>query len=229
MKNKDNLIITWLFLLMIFIVSLAWMADGEIDEMNKTLGALLESQETLIYENKAIMDKLTDIDDRLDTVEHNQEITDIRLKNHYGEISETQEKLEKIEKQKSATFEEEKVPARRYGYKYSEWEIRLMAKLVYLEAGSQSYRCQKAIASVIINRSNKYGRSIYNTIYEPGVFGPAYKVSRTNPSNSCLRAVREVVRNGCTLPRNVVIFRNRHYHMFGRRYCSIDGVYFSKM
>ncbi|MBR3117702.1 MAG: cell wall hydrolase [Oceanobacillus sp.] len=227
--NKDNLIITWLFLLMIFVVSLAWMADDEIDAVNKTLEALLESQETLVNENKAIMDKLSDIDDRLDTVEHNQEITDIRLKNHYGEISETQEKLEKIEKQKSATLEAEKVPARRYGYKYSEWEIRLMAKLVYLEAGSQSYRCQKAIASVIINRSKKYNKSIYNTIYEPGVFGPAYKVSRTTPSNSCLRAVREVVRNGCTLPRSVVIFRNRHYHTFGRRYCCIDGVYFSSM
>lgn len=227
--NKDNLIITWLFLLMIFVVSLAWMADDEINAVNKTLEALLESQETLVNENRAIMDKLSDIDDRLDTVEHNQEITDIRLKNHYGEISETQEKLEKIEKQKSATLEEEKVPAQRYGYKYSEWEIRLMAKLVYLEAGSQSYRCQKAIASVIINRSKRYGRSIYNTIYEPGVFGPAYKVSRTNPSNSCLRAVREVVRSRCILPRNVVIFRNKHYHTFGRRYCCIDGVYFSSM
>ena len=228
--NKDNIIITWLFLLMIFVISLAWLADGEIDCVNKTLEALLESQETLVNENKAIIDKLDEIDGRIDELEHQQEITDIRLKNHYSDISETQEKIEKIEKQRSATLEEERM---RNTYnssgRYSEWEIRLMAKLVYLEAGAQSYRCQKAIASVIINRSKKYHRSIYNTIYEPGVFGPAYKVRSTTPSSSCLRAVREVVRNGCTLPRNVVIFRNRHYHTFGRRYTCIDGVYFSSM
>lgn len=226
-NNKDNLIITWLMLLMILVSILAYLADDEIDAVNKTLGALLESQETLVNENKQIMDKLNDIDSRIDTLEHNQEITDIRLKNHYSSINETQDKIDKIQKQSS--LEAEKVPSKKYGYKYSEYEIRLMAKLVYLEAGAQSYRCQKAIASVIINRSKKYHKSIYNTIYEPGVFGPAYKVSRTTPSNSCLRAVHEVVRNGTTLPSNVVIFRNRHYHTFGRRYCCIDGVYFSRM
>jgi hypothetical protein len=108
-------------------------------------------------------------------------------------------------------------------------EIRDIAALVYLEAGSQSYSCQQAIASVIINRMLKYNKSALSVIYEPGVFSPASRVRYTTPSQSCMNAVISVINDGPTLPRNVLAFRNGHYHNFGTPYVCIDGVYFTKM
>ncbi len=106
-------------------------------------------------------------------------------------------------------------------------EMRDMAALVYLEAGAQSYKCQQAIASVIVNLMVKNHASVNSTIFNTRTFSPARSISRTNPSQSCINAVRDVLENGCTLPSNVTAFRNRHYHNFGTPYCVIDGVYFS--
>lgn len=63
---------------------------------------------------------------------------------------------------------------------------------------------------------------------EAGVF--SVDISSTRASAESIRAVRDVIKNGTTLPKNVLAFRNQHYHRnFGRPYCCIDGVYFSSM
>ena len=106
-------------------------------------------------------------------------------------------------------------------------EIRDMAALVYLEAGAQSYRCQLAIASVIVNLMVKNHATVNATIFNSRTFSPARRISYTNPSQSCINAVRDVLTNGTIFPANVTAFRNRHYHNFGTPYCVIEGVYFS--
>ena len=74
----------------------------------------------------------------------------------------------------------------------------------------------------------RYNKTARQVIFEPGVF--SVSISGTRASAESIRAVRDVVKNGTTLPKNVLAFRNQHYHRgFGRPYCHIDGVYFSTM
>lgn len=233
MNSKDRLIIVWLFLLMIMIVAMAYLMDKDIDAVNKTLTAILEQQEEQATQSTKVANE---IESRLDTIEHNQEVQDIRLDNHYKQIQENDSKIAKVEKQKAEAKEQrekqsEITAARnnRLKVNLSEYEIRLLAKLVYCEAGTESYRTQKAIASVAINQMRRYKLSLYQTIYRDGAFSVAYKVRRTTPSYTSLKAVRDVVRNGTTLPKNVLAFRTGHYHSFGRRYAKIGNIYFTAM
>ncbi len=227
MSSKDRLIITWLFLLMILVVAMSYLMDKDIDAVHKTLEAILEQQEEQATQSTKVANE---IESRLDTIEHNQEVQDIRLDNHYDKIQENDSKIQKIEKQRS-DLTEERMSGTRSGQRcnLSEYEIQLLAKLVYCEVGNCSYRLKKAVASVTINQARRYGLSIRGAIYRDGAFSTNYKVARTRASKSCIQAVRDVARNGTTLPRSVIAFRNGHYHSFGRRYCRIENVYFSSM
>ncbi len=54
----------------------------------------------------------------------------------------------------------------------SDEDINLMAAVIYLESGSESYDGQLAVANVIINRllSGAYGSTIYDVVYAPYQF-----------------------------------------------------------
>ena len=113
----------------------------------------------------------------------------------------------------------------------SETDINTLATLVYLEAGGESYECQKAVASVVLNRMHIYGKSLLEVVYEPGQFTPANLIDSSSPSDSCLDAVNDVLTNGTTLPMYVTFFRGDHYHKWDRSryipYCKIDNTYFT--
>ena len=231
MGNKmDKVIIYLLVLLMIMTTWVAWITDEEIDAIHKTLDAILE-QQTADGSRIDQMDAYNaDQDARLDDLEYHDTIQDIRLRMHRDELTNAANLFtDLLEEVGDIEIKTNSAHRNRLGVKVSEKDIRDIAALVYLEAGGHSYKLQKAIASVVFNRMIKYHKSAQSVIYESGVFSPAYKVSRTIPSSSCLKAVREVLANGTTLPRSVVAFRTGHYHSFGRRYTCIDGVYFSSM
>lgn len=112
----------------------------------------------------------------------------------------------------------------------TESEIRDFAALVYLESGGESYECQLAVASVILNRMVSTGSTLHEVIYAPNQFTPASRVHCTEPSNESLEAVNEVVNNGPSIPDSVTFFRTGHYHNWSsliQPYTVIDGVYFS--
>lgn len=129
----------------------------------------------------------------------------------------------------TATPTPAKVSGRYYKYptQLSAQDIRDMAALVFLEVGGQSYKCKLAVASVIINLSIQKKLSIHATMFNARRFSPANRISRTIPSEECIKAVNDVLTNGTTMPLSVTAFRNKHYHRFGTPYCVIDKVYFS--
>ena len=129
----------------------------------------------------------------------------------------------------TATPAPAKVSGRYYKYpaQLSAQDIRDMAALVFLEVGGQSYKCKLAVASVIINLSIQKKLSIHVTMFNARRFSPANRISRTTPSEECIKAVNDVLTNGTTMPLSVTAFRNKHYHRFGTPYCVIDKVYFS--
>lgn len=83
-------------------------------------------------------------------------------------------------------------------------DTRLLAALIYCEAGNQGYEGQLAVGATVMNRvrSGAYPNSIYSVIYASGQFTPALngKVARIYGGNipeSCMTAARESI-NGAT-------------------------------
>ena len=113
-------------------------------------------------------------------------------------------------------------------------EREILARLVFLEARGESYECQKAVVSVVINRwmSEQWGNTINSVIYAPKQFTTAYRIKTTTPYQMNYDAVDDVLQNGTTLPYYVLYFRANHHHRWGNiygRYTAIDNTYFGYM
>lgn len=106
----------------------------------------------------------------------------------------------------------------------------MIASLVYLEGRGESIECQKAIASVVINRytTGEY-HSISDVIYATNQFTPARYVSSTCPDQTQIDVVNEVCESGVTIPEYVTYFRAGHYHRFNGQipYTQLSSTYFS--
>lgn len=118
-------------------------------------------------------------------------------------------------------------PRKSMYYSMSEDEIYTFAALIYLEAGSTSYKCQCAVASVVLNLMVNEGKSLNACIKTPGRFSVANRVYGTKPSSTSLEVARKIATDGPTLPTYVLYFRNNHYFSWAKPYCNIDNVYFS--
>lgn len=121
----------------------------------------------------------------------------------------------------------------KYTYEVTSVEREMLARLVYQEANIESLECQKAVASVVINRwkNGYWGNSLSDVIYAKGQFTPAYLLPKTTPTEINYQAVDEVLKNGVTLPSYVMYFRaNYHFNWNGYKpYTSIDHTYFGYM
>lgn len=108
-----------------------------------------------------------------------------------------------------------------------------LARLVFLEANTESLECQKAIASVVINRVNSgyWGSTINSVVYAKNQFTPASQIPYTTPTATNYEAVDYVLENGTTLPSYVLYFRaGYHFNWSGYvPYTSIDNTYFGYM
>lgn len=199
--------------------------EDQIQQVNTTNAIAWSRVDQLIIEKNSL-------NAQVEALARYNNVQDVRLDQHRKELTDHAEMFGDMLDQVEMVEEYlRSLPTYAINVSVSEADIRDIAALVHLEAGSQSYECQKAIASVIFNRMMRYGMTAQQVIYQTNngrrVFDPAPRVPSTRPSSSCLMAVREVLYDGCTLPRNVVAFRNRHYHNFGTPYTHIDGVYFS--
>lgn len=113
---------------------------------------------------------------------------------------------------------------------FTEDEIYELATLVYLESGIEPYECQLAVASVVVNRMTTSDQSLKEVIYAKNQFSPAYLIESSEPNESTLSAVREVVQNGPTIPEYVTFFRADYYHNWSDLivpYCVYGNTYFS--
>lgn len=97
-------------------------------------------------------------------------------------------------------------------------DIRLLAALIYCEAGSESYQGQLAVGAVVMNRVNSgaYPNTISGVIYASGQFTPAMngKVARiynTDIPASCYTAAQEAMA-GATNVGGATHFRRAGNH-----------------
>lgn len=117
-------------------------------------------------------------------------------------------------------------------YNMIEDERELFARLLYCEGGNESVECQRAIASVVLNRlhSGKWGDSLTSVIYATGQFQPISSgaILTAKPSQTQYDVIDYVNENGCTIPSWVMFFR-ASYHFNWKNYtpyCQIDNTFF---
>lgn len=122
-----------------------------------------------------------------------------------------------------------------HAYNITQSEREMLARLVYLEANTESIECQKAIVSVVINRwqNGAWGDTIEDVIYYPHQFTPAQMIAETTPMQTNYDAVDYVIENGSILPKYCMYFRasygfsNTDWVNYGyHEYMQVDNTFF---
>jgi len=116
--------------------------------------------------------------------------------------------IKEVEIEREIIVEVEKEPT--YKYNISSVEREMLARLVYLEANTESIECQRAVVSVVINRwqDGMWGNTITSVIYYPYQFSPSGLIYKTTPTETNYAAVDQVLKNGSNLPSHVMYFRS---------------------
>ena len=107
---------------------------------------------------------------------------------------------------------------------YSQSDVDLVARTVYLESGSCGEYCQWLTASTILNLAESRG-GIADVVYDYNTFNVAGMIDSCSPSDLSY-SVAERVLSG-DRDYNVMAFRAGYYHSFGTPYTNADNVYFS--
>ena len=115
--------------------------------------------------------------------------------------------IKEVEVEKKVIVEIEKEPT--FIYNITSEEREMLARLVYREANIESFECQTAVVSVVINRwqSGKWGQTLGEVVYSPHQFTPSNLLYKTTPNELNYKAVDTVLKNGCTLPSYCLYFR----------------------
>lgn len=115
-------------------------------------------------------------------------------------------------------------------YVFLTWsEIRLLASLIDVEAGTESYDCKKAIVSVVFNRMHLTDDSLISTLYADNQFASVDDIRNHTPSEESIQAVTDVLSHGIILPEYVTFFKTNDYHQWGDQmpYIQLGNTYFS--
>lgn len=120
-----------------------------------------------------------------------------------------------------------------YIYNITSEEREMLAKLIFLEANTESLECQKAVVSVIINRLNSgyWGNTLHSVVYAKNQFTPASRIPYTTATTTNYEAVDYVLTNGVTLPSYCLYFRAGYHFSWNGYipYTSIGNTYFGYM
>lgn len=138
--------------------------------------------------------------------------------------------IKEVEIEKETIVEIEVIKDPVYKYNITSSEREMLARLVFLEANTESLECQMAIISVVINRwqDGRWGSTLEDVVYYPHQFTPANLINKTTPTELNYTAVDLVLQNGCTMPPCVMYFRaDYHFKWDGYKpYTQIDRVCF---
>ena len=128
------------------------------------------------------------------------------------------------------------VPTKKNKEQYIKWtdvEYNMLARLVSAESSICSTECQRAVASVVINRleAGYWGDTLKEVIYYPNAFSPVLDEAKFNnekPTKSVYAAVDFVIKNGPTIPSYVRYFRaNYDFEWKGyKHYKTFDNMHF---
>ena len=150
---------------------------------------------------------------KIDTIERENNILSAENTKKDKEVKELQERnraLEEELKTKIIHFKEEDI----------------LAKLLYCEAGNQSWEGQVYTCSAILNFCDRNNVSIWDAAHNQNYFEPAPFVDDAEPTSVQYEVIYYVL-NGGRIPE-ICWFRTDYYHDFGTPVCKVGDHYFSK-
>ena len=103
-------------------------------------------------------------------------------------------------------------------------DIELLAKLIYLEAGTCSEDCQWLVGSTALNLAEDRG-GLEAVAYDYNTFNVAYQIDSCSPSETSYAVASRILSGDRDY--QVYAFRTDMYHEWATPYISIDNVYFS--
>ena len=85
----------------------------------------------------------------------------------------------------------------------------ILSRLVYSEAGHESFTGKRAVADVVMNIARSKGITITEAIMLPGIFdGIKYRTFKSPPPDVCIEAARLSLVGDHVLPEGVLFFFN---------------------
>jgi hypothetical protein len=107
---------------------------------------------------------------------------------------------------------------------YSDYELDLLARTIYQEAGICGEYCQWLVGSTVLNLADERG-GIENVVFDYDTFNVAYILYDCTPSNLSYSVASRLLSGDRDY--SVKAFRTNYYHSFGTPYTNVDNVYFS--
>lgn len=110
--------------------------------------------------------------------------------------------------------------------KFSEQDIKWLARVTMSEASTQSFEVQVAVAQTVINRlhSGLFGSTINEIVHAKNQYSTA---DNGDPTDQIFEAVREAITNPIH-PNDMFYFRTKCYHKGRDKYKKLGVFYFSK-
>lgn len=99
-------------------------------------------------------------------------------------------------------------------FKVDSKEVKLLARLIYSEAGGEPYKGKLAVGNVVLNRMNRKKTSLYKIIFQKGQFDGVrtsrfkYKYKVDKSYQTCIKAATELLNGLRVIPNTVEFFHN---------------------
>lgn len=106
----------------------------------------------------------------------------------------------------------------------SEYELDLLARTIYQEAGTCGEYCQWLVGSSVLNLADERG-GLEAVVFDYNTFNVAYSLYNATPSDLSYSVASRLLSGDRDY--SVKAFRTSYYHNFGTPYASVDNVYFS--
>lgn len=111
-------------------------------------------------------------------------------------------------------------------YYVTDEEYNLLLRVCMSECGGkygEPLEGKIAVVETIINRSEIYGKTIEEVVYEPN----QYSVSDNGEPDETVEQAVDIALSSNTYPDDMIYFRAGYYHNFGTPYRQIGNHYFS--
>ena len=111
-------------------------------------------------------------------------------------------------------------------YYVTDEEYNLLLRVCMSECGGkygEPLEGKIAVVETILNRSEIYGKTIEEVVYEPN----QYSVSDNGEPDETVREAVDIALSSNTYPDDMIYFRAGYYHNFGTPYRQIGNHYFS--
>ena len=106
----------------------------------------------------------------------------------------------------------------------TQYNIELLARVCMSEACNEPFMGKVAVVATVLNRCDNWGKSTEEIVYAPNQY---WTGNNGAPTEECFAAVAFAIENRDIFPADMMYFRNKHYHTFGKPYTIIGAHYFS--